>query len=113
MSDRGFRVLDAAERAVVRVNELIDRSAKGRLLNVAQLRDAVGGAPGNIAEGLGRRRGPDRTYKFEVAQGEAKETLSRLKTNFESGRIAPRDYWPLRDLLDTIVKMLDSLIAHG
>ena len=108
-----MRVLDAAQRAETQMNHLIDRAPRGRLLNVAQLRDSVSGIPGNISEGLGRRRGADRTYKFEAARGEAKETLSRLKPNFETGRIRGPDYWPLRDLLETIEKMLDSLISHG
>lgn len=113
MSHRGLRVFDAAQRAAVLVNDLIDRSPKGRLLYIAQLRDAAGGVPANIAEGLGRRRGADRTYKFEVARGEADETLSRLKTNFETSRIAPSDYWPVRNVLTTVVKMLDSLINRA
>ncbi|HEX4684688.1 MAG TPA: hypothetical protein VH277_18365 [Gemmatimonadaceae bacterium] len=58
-------------------------------------------------------RWADRTYKFEVARGDAKETLSRLKPNFETGRVREIDYWPLRDLLKTIEKMPDSLITHG
>ena len=108
-----MRVLEAAQRAATQVNDLIDRAPRGHLLNVAQLRDSSIGIPGNIAEGLGRRRGADRTYKFEVARGEAKETLSRLKPNFETGRIRGIEFWPLRDLLETVIKMLDSLIAHG
>jgi four helix bundle protein len=113
MSDEGMRVLHAAQIAVRQLNDLIDRAPRGRLLYIAQLRDSVGGVAGNIAEGLGRRRGSDRSYKFEIARGEAKETLSRLKPNFETGRIRAREYWPIRDLLETITKMLDSLISHG
>ena len=110
MSHRGLRVLDAAQQAATRVNDLIDKTPRGRLLYISQLRDSVGGVPGNIAEGLGRRRGADRTYKFEIARGEADETLSRLKINYETGRIAPRDYWPIHSLLHTVVKMLDALV---
>ena len=113
MSFGGSRALEAAQRAAVLLNDLIDRSPKGRFLYVAQMRDSVGGVPANIAEGLGRRRGADRNYKFEVARGEAEETLKRLYTNFATHRIAARDYWRIRDLLVTVVKMLNALIHHG
>ena len=113
MSDNGFRVLQAALRIATLVNDLIDRAPRGRLIYVAQLRDSAGGIPGNISEGLGRRRGPERTYKFEVARVEAKETLSRLQPNFDTGRIRASDYWPVRNLAETVIKMLDSLITHG
>ena len=104
-----FRVLDAAEKAVVMVDQLIARSPR-RLLHVTQMRDSVGGISGNIAEGLGRESGDDRTYKYLVARGEAKETLSRVRTNFKSGRIPPKDFFPIRNLLTAIVKMLNALI---
>jgi four helix bundle protein len=109
MADDDFRVLDAAEKAVVMLNDLIDRSPR-RLLHVTQMRSSAEGIPGNIAEGLGRKDPVDRTYKYVVARGEAKETLSRLRTNFKSGRIAPKDYWAIRNLLATVVKMLSALI---
>lgn len=108
-----MRVLQAAQIAAKQLNELIDRAPRGRLLNVAQMRDSVNGIPANIAEGLGRRRGADRDYKFEVACGEAKETVNRLKPNFETGRIHAPEYWPIHNLLETVIKMLESLISHG
>ena len=113
MPHRDLRVLDAAQLAAARLNDLIDASPRGQLLYVTQLRDSVGGVPGNIAEGVGRRRGADRIYKFEIARGEADETLSRLKVNYETGRIGGRDYWPIHSLLQTVVKMLDVLIRRG
>ena len=113
MPHRGLRVLEAAQRASLQVNQLIDRAPRGALLYVGQLRDSVGSVPANIAEGLGRERGADRTYKYIVARGEAEETLSRLKTNFEAEHIGPKDYWPIHNLLQTIVKMLDALINRG
>jgi four helix bundle protein len=105
------RVLDAAERAAVLLNAVIDRSPR-RLLYVSQMRDSVGSVGGNIAEGYGRRVGPDRTFKFEIARGEAEETLNRLRVNFKAGRLAAREYWRIRNLLVTVVKMLDSMINH-
>ena len=52
-------------------------------------------------------------YKFQIARGEADETLSRLKVNYETGRIGGKDYWPIHSLLQTVVKMLDVLIRRG
>ena len=113
MAYHGLRVLEAAQLAALKLHTLLDRAPRGRILYVAQLRDAVGGIPGNIAEGLGREEGPDRIYKYVVARGEADETISRLRTNFEVGRIRAKDYWAIRNLLCTVVKMLNSLINGG
>jgi four helix bundle protein len=113
MSYHGLKVLEAAQLAALKLNTLIDAAPRGRIICSTQLRDAVTGIPGNIAEGLGREEGADRNYKYVVARGEADETISRLKTNFEAGRIPAKDYWPLRNLLKTIVKMLDGLIYGG
>jgi four helix bundle protein len=111
MPHRDWRVLDAAEQAAVRIVTLIDESPPRRLLFVAQLRDAGESIPANIAEGIGRGEGDDFTYKLRVARGEAEETIRHLKTNFKTGRIVAGSYWPLRNLLKTIVKMLDGIIG--
>jgi four helix bundle protein len=110
MPHRDLDVLDAAELADERIVALIDKYPR-RLVHVAQLRDAGGSLPGNIAEGFGRRKGPDRVYKLEVARAEAEEANRYLGTNFRTDRITPGDYWPIHNLLTTIVKMIDSLIA--
>jgi four helix bundle protein len=68
MAHDDYRVLDAAQKAALMVNQLIDRSPR-RLLYVTQMRDSVGSVPGNIAEGFGRERRADRTYKLLVARG--------------------------------------------
>ena len=111
MTYRDLDVLDAAQRAADGVNRLIDRSPR-RLLHKGQLIDSSQAIPANIAEGFGRRRGPDRAYKLDVARGEANETIRHLKSNFNVDRIERSDYWPLHNLLVTIVKMLDSLIGR-
>lgn len=109
MSFGDSHVYEAAQRAALLVNQLIDRSPR-RLLNEAQMRSAAGNVSANIAEGCGRRTGAERNFKFEVARGEADKALDRLKSNFATGRIAARDYWPVHNLLRAVVKMLDSLI---
>jgi four helix bundle protein len=109
MAHRDLDVLDAAERAAEGVNRLIDRSRR-RLLYRAQLRDSAQAIGALIAEGFGRKKGPDRAYRLVVARGEAEETIRHLKSNFNVARIGPETYWPLHNLLVTIIKMLDSLI---
>ena len=91
------------------VNDLIDRFPR-RLLHVAQLRDAVQSIAANIAEAFGRGKGRDRARPLEIARGEAEEAIQHLSANFRSNRIGPGDYWPLRNLLVVIVKMLNSLL---
>jgi four helix bundle protein len=112
MAHRDLAVLDAANRAADLVNELIDRSPRGRLLHVGQLRDAVQSVSANIKEGFGRGTGRDRDRPLEIARGEAEEALGHLAANFRARRIAPGDYWPRRNILVVIVKMITALLTH-
>ena len=111
MPHRDLDVLDAAESVAIQLNELIDRSPPRRLRFVGQMRDSVQSVPANIAEGFGRGRGRERSHALRVARGEAEETIRHLGTNFGTGRIAAKDYWPIRNRLVVIVKMLNSLLA--
>jgi four helix bundle protein len=110
MSDpQKLAVQDAADRAVDVVNGLIDRSPN-QLIYVAQMRKSVGAVSAQIAEGFGRGRGPERNYKLRMARGEAEETIKHLRANWSSGRLEKRSFWLIRDLLVTIIKMIDSLL---
>jgi four helix bundle protein len=109
---RDLAVLDAANRAADLVNELIDRSPQGRLLHVRQLRDAVQSVVANIREGFGRGTGRDRDRPLEIARGEAEEAVGHLATNFRARRITPRDYWPRRNILIVVAKMLTAILNH-
>ena len=110
MAYRNLDVLDAAERATDEVNALIDRLPRGRLLYARQLREAVQSIGANISEGFGRGRGRDRDRSLEIARGEAEEAIRHLGANFRTYRIGPEDYWPLRNRLVVIVKMLNALL---
>jgi four helix bundle protein len=112
MPFRDFNVLDAANPAADMVNALIDRSPRGWLLHVRQMRDSVQSIGANISEGFGRGAGRDRARSLEVARGEAEETIRHLAANFRACRIHARDYWPVHNLLVTIVKMLTSMLDH-
>ena len=109
MPYRDLDVLDAAERAAEAVNRLIDRYPR-RLLHVAQMRASAQSIGANISEGFGRGRAGDRTRSLEIAIGEAEETIRHLNANFRDDRITARDYWPIRNLLIVVVKMLKSLL---
>ena len=109
MPHRDLDVLDAANKAADGVNRLIDASER-RLLHVAQMRDSVQSISANISEGFGRGKGRDRARPLEIARGEAEETIQHLSANYRSNRIVAREYWPLRNLLVVIVKMLNSLL---
>lgn len=107
---RDLAVLDAADQVVDEVNRLIDTSPR-RLIYAAQLRDAAQSVSANIAEGFGRGKGPERNHKLRVARGEAEKAIRHLRSNLTSERIAERTYWPIRNRLVTISKMLSSLLA--
>ena len=111
MAHRDLAVLDAARRLADRVNELIDRSPRGRLLHVRQMRDAVQSIAANISEGFGRGSGRDRDRSLEIARGEAEEAITHLAANYRANRILPNDYWPLHNLLVVTVKMLTSMLG--
>ena len=110
MPHRDLNVLDAADRAADLVNALIERSPRGWLLHVRQMRDSVQSIGANISEGFGRRAGRARDRSLEIARGEAEETIRHLAANFRAHRIHAREYWPIHNLLVTIVKMLTSML---
>jgi four helix bundle protein len=111
MGHRNLDVLDAARRAADAVNELIDRKRARRLVCVSQLRDSVQAISANISEGFGRNPGPDRNHRLVIARGETEETIQHLGTNFRTGRISAKEHWPIHNLLNVIVKMLNSMLA--
>ena len=110
MAHRDLNVLDAAEQAAARINELIDRAPRGQLLHVSQLRKAVQSIVANISEGFGRGRGRARDSSLEIARGETEEAIQHLKTNFKARRLQPKEYWPPHNRLVVIVKMLNALL---
>lgn len=107
---RDLAVLDAADQVVDEVNRLIDASPR-RLIYATQLREAAQSVSANISEGFGRGKGPERNHKLRVARGEAEKAIRHLRSNLKSDRIAERTYWPIRNRLVTISKMLSSLLA--
>jgi four helix bundle protein len=109
VAHRDLKVFDAAARATDRVNALIDRRDGWRLLHVPQMQKSVQSISANLAEGFGRGEGRDRARYLRIARGEAEETIRHLNTNLRAQRIAPRDYWPIHNLLVVIVRMLTSL----
>jgi len=111
LAHRDLAVLDAAERLAERINELIDKSPRGQLLHVRQLRDAVQSIAANISEGFGRGSGRDRERSLEIARGETEEAIQHLRANFRARRVPAEEYWPLYNLLIVIAKMLTSMVG--
>ena len=112
MANRDLNVLDATERATDKVNKLIDGPSGWRVLHARQMRDSVQSIAANIAEGFGRGTRADRARLLRIARGEAEETIQHLNANFRARRLAPADYWSLRNLLVVIVKMLNSFLRR-
>jgi four helix bundle protein len=109
---RRVAVQEAADLVLDEVNRLIDSRPRKRLLHVAQLRKSANSVSANIAEGLGRGAGAARNDKYRTARGEAKETISHLRSNFAADRIPSAVYWRLRNRSMTVIKMLDSLLGE-
>jgi four helix bundle protein len=110
MGYRNLDVLDAAERAAQQINDLIDRSPPRRLLHVGQMRDSAQSIGANIGEGFGREPGPDRAHRLVIARGEAEETIPPPERELALAPDQPKEYWPIRNLLVVIVRMLNSLL---
>ena len=109
MARRDLNVLDAAERAEVLINQLLDRRSGRRLLNPRQMGRSVHSVGANISEAFGRGTGGDRSRILRIARGEAEETIHHLHVNLQAARISEKEYWPRRNLLAVIVKMLNAL----
>ena len=109
MTYRNLHVLEAAERAEDRVNELIERAPRP-LLHARQLRNSAHSVSANISEGFGRGNGRDRDRSLAIARGESEETINHLGTNFRADRIAAKDYWSVRNQYVVIGKMLNSIM---
>ena len=76
----------------------------------AECRRARKGA--NISGGVGRSKGRDRKRPLEIARGGIGESLRNPGANFRTGRIEPKECWPIHNLLMVIVKMLNSLLVR-
>jgi four helix bundle protein len=109
---RRVAVQEAADLVADEVNRVIDSRPRKRLLHVAQLRKSANSVSANIAEGLGRGEGNARNDRYRTARGEAKETISHLRSNFEAERVGSEVYWRLRNRSMTVIKMLDSLLGE-
>jgi four helix bundle protein len=109
---RRVAVQEAADLVADEVNRLIDSKTRRRLLHVAQLRKCSNSVSANIAEGLGRGEGASRDDDYRTARGEAKETISHLRSNFAAKRLESTVYWRLRNRSMTVIKMLDSLLGE-
>jgi four helix bundle protein len=110
MPPRRLSVLEAAELAAERLNRLIDRVGRRRLLHVPQMRDSAESVAANISEGFGRATRAERDNKLRLARGEAEETLCHVRANLRLERINKSDYWPVYNLFRTVIKMLDGFL---
>jgi four helix bundle protein len=110
MPYRDLKLLDAADKVADLVNKPIDESPRGRLLHVAQLRDAVQSIGANISEAFGREPGRARDHSLDIARGETEEAIRHMRANFRASRVRAKNYWEIRNLLVVMVKMLTSLL---
>ena len=77
------------------------------------MRDSAQSISANIREAFGKSGPRDRARSLEIARAETEETIGHLSANFRTHRIPAADYWPLRNLLVVIVKMLNALIHRS
>jgi four helix bundle protein len=111
MAYRDLRVLEASQRAADKVIALIHRPSGRNLLHTKQMIDSVQSIAANISEGFGRGTAGDRARLLRIARGEAEETIQHLGANLRARRLAPKDYWVIKNLLVVVVRMLNSLLA--
>ena len=104
---RNLVVVEAADLVADEVNRLLDESP--RLLFRGQLRDSAQAISANISEGLGRGKDGGRNQSFRIARGEAEETIKHLRANYRIERLPRERFFPLRNRLITISKMIVSL----
>jgi four helix bundle protein len=113
MPYRDLNVLDAASQVADLVNALIDRSPHGRLLHMQQLRNAIQSIGANISEAFGRNPGRARNNSLVIARGETEEAMRHMQVNFRGSRVSATDYWPIRNKLVAVSKMLTALLRTG
>ena len=79
------------------------RHARDQLLRASQ------SIPLNIAEGNGKRTGPERRRFFEIARGSAMECAATLDVLVAIGACSPSDLAPGKELLYRVVQMLTRM----
>ena len=89
MAYRNLAVLDAAERVADMINTLIDRSPR-RFHSVGQMRRSALAIGANIREGIGRGGEGDKRRSYEIARGEAEETIGHLSSQLSSSSHRPK-----------------------
>jgi four helix bundle protein len=76
---------------------------------VSQLRRASVSIASNIAEGSARKTYKDKAHFTTIAFSSAVEVLNQLIISFELGFISQKDYFYLRNKLESITNKLNAL----
>ncbi|HEV8449034.1 MAG TPA: four helix bundle protein [Gemmatimonadaceae bacterium] len=105
---RNLNVLEAARLVADEINRLLDSTP--RVLHAERLRGSSQAISANISEAFGRGKEGGRDHWLRVARSESEKTIRHLRANYAAGRIRRNPFWPLRDRLVTISKMLSSLL---
>lgn len=93
---------------IYRVTAYFPQSEQFGLTN--QIRRAAISITSNIAEGFGRRTGPDRIRFYEIARGSANEVLSQLDLAEAIGMLRKEHYEELEVTAVDVCRILTGLI---
>jgi four helix bundle protein len=107
-----FQRLDVYQRAIeflAHVYDLTGPVPRGNADRVDQLTRAAEAVVRNIAEGAGRRSGPDAANRYAIARGEAMESAAALDVMKLRGLVIEAQYERGMRLLEAIVAMLTKM----
>jgi four helix bundle protein len=108
--------LDVWQKAIDFVVSIYERTKtfpnEERFGLTSQVRRAAVSIPANIAEGAGRRSDKEFLHFLSIAQGSCSEVETELLISNKLGYLTDPDYLHLKNLADSIGKMLFGLSKH-
>lgn len=106
-----LRAWQEGHRLVINIYEITKIFPSAERFGLAnQLRRAVVSVTSNIAEGFGRRTGPDKKRFYIVAQGSTTEVQNQLLIARDVGYISATEFSSLAEQTATTHKLITGLI---
>lgn len=112
----GLKAWDAADLLADEVRAAVTRFPRGSAFGIAkQLCASADSIAANIAEGSGRKTGPDQVHFYHTGLASTKETLNHLKRARGARLMDDRTYYRLTNraavthsLLSALIRKLDT-----
>ena len=111
-SYRDLIVWQRAKDFVIALYRSTEQFPKHELFGLtSQIRRAAVSIPSNIAEGFNRRTKKEQVQFLRVAYGSGAEVETQLIIAKELGYLEDKEYNILKEALDEVMKMLNTLIS--